>query len=119
MIFTALFAAQQGQAPAGQAMPQGNMLTALIPFVAVFAIFWLLIIRPQQKKQKKHMERVASLKPGDKVVTSGGVFGTVMGVLNDRIELKIAANVKIEVTKGSIGAILSAGEAPAAEKPEA
>ncbi len=118
MIFSALFAAQQGQAPAGQAMPQGNMLTALIPFVAVFGIFWLLIIRPQQKKQKKHLERVAALKPGDKVVTSGGIFGTVMGVLNDRIELKIAANVKIEVTKGSVGAIISGGDAPAIEKSE-
>ena len=118
MIFSALFAAQQGQVPAGQAAPQGNMLTALIPFVLVFGIFYLLIILPQRKKQKKHQERIEALKPGYKVVTTGGIFGTVMGVLKDRIELKIAANVKIEITKGAIGVILSQGEASPAEKPE-
>ncbi len=118
MIFSALFAAAQAQPQTGQALPQGNMLTALIPFVLVFGIFYLLIILPQRKKQKKHMEAIEALKPGDKIITSGGIFGTVMGVLKDRIELKIAANVKIEITKGSVGVILSQGEAPASEKSE-
>jgi len=118
MIFSALFAAQQGQAPAGQAMPQGNMLTALIPFVLVFGIFYLLIILPQRKKQKKHLESVAALKPGAKIITTGGMFGTVMGILQDRIELKVAANVKIEVTKSSVGVILASGEPGSVEKSE-
>jgi len=118
MIFSMLFAAQQGQAPAGQPMAQGNMLTALIPFVLVFGIFYLLIILPQRKKQKKHMESIEALKPGDKVITTGGIFGTVMSVLKDRIELKIAANVKIEVTKSSVGVILAGGETAPVEKPE-
>ncbi|MBN1940062.1 MAG: preprotein translocase subunit YajC [Candidatus Aminicenantes bacterium] len=118
MIFSALFAAAQAQPSAGQPM-QGNMLTALLPFVLVFGIFYVLIILPQRKKQKKHMEAIEGLKPGDKIITTGGMFGTVMGVLKDRIELKIAANVKIEVTKGSVGVILSQGETQPAEKSEA
>ncbi len=70
------------------------MLTALLPFVLVFVIFYLLIIMPQRKKQKKHLEMVDNLKPGDRIITTAGIFGTVMGVQKDRIELKIAANVE-------------------------
>jgi len=91
----------------GGAQPQGNMLTALLPFVLVFVIFYLLIIMPSRKKQKKHQEMVEALKPGDKIVTTGGIYGTIMGVKQDRLELKIAANTKIEITKSAIGAILN------------
>ncbi|MCJ7680176.1 MAG: preprotein translocase subunit YajC [Candidatus Aminicenantes bacterium] len=95
----------------GSGQPQGNMLTALLPFVLVFVIFYLLIIMPSRKKQKKHQEMVNNLKPGDKIVTTGGVYGTIMGVKEDRLELKIAATTKIEITKNAIGTILiSKGE---------
>jgi len=106
MIFGTLFSLAQ-QPAAGQAA-RPNMLTALLPFVLVFAIFYLLIIMPQRKKQKKHSDLVENLKPGDKVVTTAGIFGTVMGVQKDRIELKIAANVKIDITKSAVGVILGA-----------
>jgi len=53
-----------------------NMLGALLPFVLVFVIFYLLIIMPQRKKQKKHMELVENLKPGDRIITTAGIFGT-------------------------------------------
>lgn len=109
MIFTSLLMSAQ-QAQPGQ-VPRGNMLTALLPFVLVFGIFYLLIILPQRKKQKKHQEMVNALKPGDRVITTGGIFGTVMGVQPDRIELKVAANVKIDITKGAVGAILGAEKA--------
>ncbi len=104
MIFGTLFAAAQagGQASA----PGGSLMGMLLPFILVFVIFYLLIIMPQRKKQKKHMEMVENLKPGDRVITSAGIFGTVMGVQKDRIELKIAANVKVEITKSAIGVIL-------------
>ena len=82
------------------------MLTALLPFVLVFGIFYLLIILPQRKKQKKHQEMVNALKPGDRIITTGGIFGTVMGVQPDRIELKVSANVKIDITKSAVGAVL-------------
>ncbi|MCJ7582356.1 MAG: preprotein translocase subunit YajC [Candidatus Aminicenantes bacterium] len=88
------------------ARPQGNMLTALVPFILVFVIFYVLIILPSRKKQKKHQDMVEALKPGDKIVTTGGIYGTVMGTQKDRIELKISANVKIDVTRNAIGVIL-------------
>ena len=112
MIFATLFSL--AQQPAAGAAARPNMLTALLPFVLVFAIFYLLIIMPQRKKQKKHMDLVENLKPGDRIITSAGIFGTVMGVQKDRIELKIAANVKIDITKSAVGAILGATDsAPA------
>jgi len=104
MIITSLsnFLQQAQPAPRG-----GSFISVLIPFILVFVIFYLLIIMPSRKRQKKHQAMVEELKPGDKVVTSGGIYGTVMGVQEDRIELKIAANVKIDITKNSVGAILS------------
>lgn len=110
MMFGGFFGILQQAAPG--ARPQGNMLTALVPFLLVFVVFYLLIIMPTRKKQKKHQNLVNNLKPGDRVITSGGIFGTVMGVQPDKIELKIAANVKIDVTKSAIGAILGQGEKP-------
>ncbi len=108
MMFSAFLTSALQGAPAQPAAP--SMLSALIPFVAVFAIFWLLIILPQRKKQKKHMEMVNNLKPGDRIVTSGGIFGTVMGVNPDRIEIKIGANTVIEITKSAIAVILQNGQ---------
>ena len=113
MIFGTVFSLAQ-QTAAGQAQ-RPNMLAALLPFVLVFAIFYLLIIMPQRKKQKKHLDLVENLKPGDRIVTTAGIFGTVMGVQKDRIELKIAANVKVDITKSAVGVILGATDA-AAEK---
>jgi len=55
---------------------------------------------------------VENLKPGDQIITSAGIFGTVMGVQKDRIEVKIASNVKIDITKSAVGVILGAGEKP-------
>ena len=106
MIFASLLMSAQQAQPGS--VPRGNMLTALLPFVLVFGIFYLLIILPQRKKQKKHQDMVNALKPGDRVITTGGIFGTVMGVQPDRIELKVSANVKIDITKSSVGAILGA-----------
>lgn len=113
MIFGALtsLALQAGGAQAARP----NMLGALLPFVLVFVIFYLLIIMPQRKKQKKHMDLVENLKPGDRIVTTAGIFGTVMGVQKDRIELKIAANVKIDITKSAVGVILGAADKPEGE----
>lgn len=105
MMFTGLISLPQ-QAPPGQASG-GSFITALIPFILVFVIFYVLIIMPSRRKQKKHQEMVEQLKPGDKIVTSGGLYGTVMAVQTDRIEVKISANVKVDITKNAVAAILS------------
>jgi len=103
MTTSLLASSPQGQpaSPAG-----GSMLGALVPFILVFVIFYLLIIMPQRKRQKKHQGMVEALKAGDRIVTTGGIFGTVMGVQKDRLELKISANVKIDITKSSVAVIL-------------
>lgn len=99
---------QQGQ-PASRG--GGSFISVLIPFILVFLIFYLLIIMPSRKKQKKHQQRVEQLKPGDKIITSGGIYGTVMGVQKDRIELKIASNIKVDITKNAVAAILTTKKA--------
>jgi preprotein translocase subunit YajC len=99
-----LFAYAQQGAPAGRS---GSFITALIPFILVFVVFYLLIIMPQRKRQRKHQEMVQQLKPGEKIITTGGIYGTVMGVQKDKIELKISANVKIDITKNAVAVILS------------
>lgn len=105
MIFASFltFSQQQPASPAGG----GNFITALIPFILVFVIFYLLIIMPSRKRQKKHQAMVEKLKSGDKIITTGGIYGTVMGVQKDRIELKISANVKVDITKNAVSAILT------------
>ena len=106
MIFGAVaeLARQAGGAP----VARPNMLGALLPFVLVFVIFYLLIIMPQRKKQKKHLELVENLKPGDRVITTAGIFGTIMGVQKDLIELKVASNTNIKITKSAVGVIRGA-----------
>jgi preprotein translocase subunit YajC len=107
MFMSLLLTAQQG-APAPGARGGANSMLAFLPMVLVFVIFYLLIIMPQRKKQKKHMEMVNNLRSGDRIITTGGIFGTIMGVQPDRIELKVSANVKIDITKSAVGAILGA-----------
>ena len=80
----------------------GDGITSLIPLVLIFVIFYFFLIRPQQKKLKDHKAMVAALKRGDKVVTSGGILGDVERVLdNDKIEVRIADNVNVELIKSS------------------
>jgi preprotein translocase subunit YajC len=71
-----------------------------IPLILIFVIFYFFLIRPQQKKVKEHKAMVESLKRGDKVITSGGVIGTVERIIdNDKVEVEISENVKVEVMR--------------------
>ena len=73
-----------------------------IPLILIFVIFYFFLIRPQQKKVKEHKAMVESLKKGDKVVTSGGITGTISRVIdNDKVEVEIADNVTVEVVRGT------------------
>ena len=73
-----------------------------IPLVLILGVFWFLIIRPQQKKQKQHLSMVDSLRKGDKVVTNGGIFGTILKVGDDRITLEIASKVQIQIERQQV-----------------
>jgi preprotein translocase subunit YajC len=81
----------------------GGGSTGILMMVAIFAIFYFLLIMPQQRKQKKWQEMLKEIKPGDKVVTSGGLTGAVMSVKDDAIVLRVPPdNIKIEVARSSI-----------------
>ncbi len=88
-----------------------STLTSLLPLVLIFVVFYLLLIRPQQKKMKQHRDMVAALRRGDRVVTGGGLFGTVTKVLSDtELQVEIAEGVKVKVARGTISEILTKGE---------
>ena len=73
-----------------------------IPLILIFVIFYFFLIRPQQKKVKEHRAMVENLKKGDKVVTSGGITGTITRVVdNDKVEVEIADNITVEVIRGT------------------
>lgn len=94
----------------GQAggQPQSNLFATLLPLILIVVVMYFLMIRPQQKKQKAHQALIASLKPGDEVVTSGGLYGTVAGVdeKKNSIYLKIANDVKVRVDRFSIARVV-------------
>lgn len=88
-----------------------GLLTSMIPFVLIFLIMWLLLIRPQQKKMKEHRTMVEALRRGDQVVTAGGIVGKVSKVKEDgEIEVEIAQNVTVRVLRHTITAVVSKTE---------
>jgi len=95
-----------GCAPAGGEGGKGSGLMGFLPIVLIFALLYFLMIRPQQKRQKDHQKLVSGLEKGDKVVTAGGIHGVVTGVKEQTVTVKIAENVKIEVSRSSISRVV-------------
>lgn len=91
-----LMAAVTGQTDGA---PQGNPILSFLPFILIFVVFYFLFIRPQSKKQKEHDTMINSLQKGDRVITAGGLIGSVIGVADDIITLKFGENFKAEVGK--------------------
>lgn len=82
---------------------QANPLLSFLPLILMFVVFYFLLIRPQQKKQKEHTEMVKNLKKGDRVVTMGGIIGTVQTLQDDYLVLKVGdQETKIEVLRSAI-----------------
>lgn len=82
------------------------MMPSLIFFGLMFAAMYFLMIAPQRKKQKEHAKMLASLSSGDEVVTTGGIFGTITNVKDDRFVIRVADSTKIEVGKGFITSVV-------------
>jgi len=107
-MITQLFAAYGPQGGAtGQGSGGGSPMSLIFMIVAIFAVMYFLMIRPQQRQKKQHQEMMSQLSKGDKVVTTGGIHGTVAGVKDNIVILKVADNVKIEINRASIGQIVS------------
>ncbi|MGB5158757.1 preprotein translocase subunit YajC [Desulfobacterium sp. N47] len=86
----------------GAASGQGGGFAAFIPLVLMFVIFYFLLIRPQQKKAKEHREMIANLKKGDKIVTSGGIYGIITGMDDNTITVEIADKVRIKLNRANV-----------------
>ena len=84
---------------------QSGGFGAFIPLIVMFAIFYFLLIRPQQKKAKQHRELLSALKKGDRVVNSGGLHGVITGLTDDMVTMEIAPKVRVKVSRGSISSV--------------
>ena len=94
-----MFLQQQTQAP--------GSLISFLPLVLILGIFYLIVFLPARRRQKKLQNMIDNLKAGDKVVTSGGIYGTIVGFKDDRIQLRVAENVKIELSRNAVTALQS------------
>ena len=100
------FAYAAAQAPGGQG--SGSMMVQLAFFAAIFAIFYFLLIRPQQKQKRERGTMLAAVKPGDRVVMSSGLHGTVVKLSEHGVTLKVADQVRLEFDRSAIGRIVPA-----------
>ena len=91
-------------------------LGSFLPLILIFVVFYFLLIRPQQKKQKAHRELLAALHRGDKIVTAGGLVGTITKVVSEtEITVEIAEGVKVRVMRGMVSDVMAKTEARTAE----
>ncbi len=97
-------------APSRGAEGASNMFASFLPLIIIFAIFYFLLIRPQQKKSKQHREMLGSVKKGDKVITTGGIYGLVESVGEKTVILKISENMKVKFGKSYIAAVRTSAE---------
>jgi len=87
-----------------------SQMISLLYIVGLFAILYFLMIRPQQQRQKKHQEMIKNLKPDDRVITIGGIYGTIVKMKDNSLILKVADNVRIEVLQSAISKVISMDE---------
>lgn len=84
----------------------GSSLVSFLPFLLIIGVFYLLLIRPNQRKQQAWQQMLSTLKPGDKITTSGGIRGTILNIKDDAIQLRVPPdNIKIEVVKSAIASV--------------
>lgn len=101
----------QAFAQAGGATDSGGMFMQLMPLVLIFVVFYFLLIRPQQKKAKEQREKIAGVKPGDRVVLGGGMIGLVTKTIGDmEVQVEVAQGVRVRVIRQTITDIIARGE---------
>jgi len=103
-----LFISDAAAQAAGASGP-ASTLQSLLPMVALFVIFYFLLIRPQQKRQKEHKNMIADLAKGDEVVTMGGVLGKIISIDDNFISIEISKGVEVRVQRQSIQAMMPKG----------
>lgn len=108
-MFRVFAYAQEG---GGAAAPQASFIVSVLPFILIILVFYFLIIRPQKKQQEKHKEMVDSLQSGDKVITAGGIIGTVSKIKKDEdaVVLFVDGNTKITVQRNAVSQVVKTKE---------
>jgi len=106
-VFPLLMAAPQSD---GAAAGPGGLLTSIVPFALIIFIFYFLIIRPQNKKRKDTEKMLSAVKKGDKVVTIGGIHGTVQSVKETTVIIKVDDNVKLEFLRSAISSVVTSAK---------
>jgi preprotein translocase subunit YajC len=106
LSFASLFLAE------GEAAQQGGGLQMFAPMIVIFVLFYFMLIRPQRRQQKEHQLRLAALKSGDEIVTTGGIHGLITNVADRTVTLKIADNVKVKVERQCVATILKKVDEP-------
>lgn len=107
MMFSGLLLAQGAQ---------GGGMGFLMPMVLIFGIFYFMMIRPQQRKEKERRKMIEELKSGARVMFSGGILGVVTNVKEHTFMVKVADSVKVEVLKGAVSQVIEKGEKPKEEE---
>lgn len=85
-----------------QAAQQPSAITLALPFLIVFGIYYVIVVIPTRRNQKKVQGMIDNLKSGDKIVTNGGIYGTIVGFKDNRVQLRVAENVKIEIARSAV-----------------
>ena len=98
---------------AAPAAGAGGFITGLLPLVFIFAIFWFLLIRPQQKRMKEHQAKLAAIGRGDTVITNGGLVGKVSKITDDELSVDFGAGTKMQVMRAMIADVRPKGGVPA------
>src|ERR1043165_8498375 len=104
------------QAPAAAPQQGGIPMMMVVGYVLLFGAMYFFMIAPQRKKQKEHEKMLKSLESGDEIITSGGIYGTITNVKEDRFVVRVADNTKIELGKGFVQTVVKRANAPEEKK---
>jgi preprotein translocase subunit YajC len=98
---------------AASASDPSAILIGILPWLLIFVIFYMLMIRPQQKRMKEHAATIAAVKKGDEVITGGGIRGRVTKVMDDDVEVEIGQNVRVRIVKATLSQVVTKPGKPA------
>jgi preprotein translocase subunit YajC len=115
-LFSTLEFLAQTSAPGQPAAP--SAWVQILPMVLLFGAMYFFLIAPQRKKQKEHEKMLTALQSGDEIVTSGGIFGVITNVKDDRFVVRVSDNTKLEIGKGFVQTVVKRAGAEKAEKAE-
>jgi preprotein translocase subunit YajC len=98
-------------------MPGGFDIMSIVPLILIFVVFYFLLIRPQQKKVKEHRDMVGNVRRGDRIVTSGGIIGTITKVVSEgELQIEIAEGVRVRCARSMIASMYARGDEESAEE---